>query len=83
MCNKNKSKYYKLMGCITLVIMLAMLVGLVITVITQFKEKAAFWPITATFLNMLATLMIGSGLANLFYSQGVLIENKTGLCDLD
>lgn len=84
MCNKNKSKYYKLMGCVTLVIMVAMLIGLVITVISQFTDKAGAWPIIATFLNMVATLTLGSGLANLFYSQGISFEDKTDdTCDFD
>lgn len=76
MCKSNQKKYYKLMSCITLIIMLAMLAGLIVGVIDQFKNKAGFWPITATFLNMLATLVLGSAFANLFYSHGDLIKKE-------
>lgn len=83
MCNKNMRRYYKIMGCVTLVIMLAILVGLVIGVINQFRSGAGAWPIIATFLNMLATLVMGSAFANLFYSHGLLIKDDTDLCDFD
>ena len=83
MCNKNARKYYKIMSFVTLVIMCAMLVGLVITVISQFRNDAKAWPIIATFLNMIATLVMGSALANLFYSHGLLIDDDTNLCDFD
>lgn len=76
MCKSNQKKYYKLMSCITLIIMLAMLVGLIVSVVGQFKDKAGFWPITGTFLNMLATLLLGSALANLFYSHGEPIKKE-------
>ena len=76
MCTKNKRRYYKLMGCVTLVIMLAAIIGLIIKVGGQFTDKAGFWPITATFLNILATLVLGSGLANLFYSHSLMVGPK-------
>lgn len=76
MCKKNKVKYYKLMSCVTLLIMLAILIGLVVTVVNQFKDNVGFWPITATFLNMLAALVMGSAFANLFFSHALYIDEK-------
>lgn len=72
MCLKSIKKYYMCMGCVTLAIMIAIIVGLIVTVVSQFSNNAGFWPITATFLNMLATLVMGSGIANLFYSHALL-----------
>lgn len=76
MCNSSRSKYYKIMSIVTLIVMCAMLVGQIMNVIDQFGAKVGFLPIVATFLNMLATLTIGSGLANLFYSHGLNIEEQ-------
>ncbi len=66
-----------MMGCITLVIMVAMLVGLIVGVVSQFKDHAGAWPIIKTFLNMLATLVLGSAFANLFYSHAYLVNDDT------
>lgn len=85
MCSKNKGRYYKLMSCITLVIMLAALAGLIVTVVRQFKASEGAWEIIKTFLNMLATLVMGSAFANLFYSQGIMYDEKDlyeGTCDI-
>ncbi len=81
MCTRNIRKYYKLMGCITLIIATAIFIGLIVLVVDQFKGNAGWWPITSTFLNMLATLVMGSGLANLFYSHALLLEDRP--CDHD
>lgn len=76
MCTKTKRGYYKLMGCLTLLVMLGVIVGLIVRVTNQFSDHAGFWPITATFLAMLATLIMGSGFANLFYSHSFMITPK-------
>lgn len=54
------------MSCVTLIVMLAMFVGQIVHVVDQFKVSEGAWPIIPTFLNMLATLTLGSALANLF-----------------
>lgn len=71
MCKRNIKRYYKLMGCITLIITLAIIVGLIVRVVDQFNEGAKAWPIIASFLNMLAALVMGSAFANLFYSTAM------------
>lgn len=54
-----------------------MIVGLVITIIGQFKDAVKAWPIIANFLNILAVFRVGLGLTNLFYSHAyVLDEDK-------
>lgn len=76
MCTKTKRGYYKIMGCLTLLVMLGVIVGLIVRVTNQFGDHAGFWPITATFLTMLATLIMGSAFANLFYSHSLMITPK-------
>lgn len=80
-------RYYKIMGCVMVIITLAILTGLIIMVVNQFKDGEAAWPIIKTFLNMLATLTVGSALANLFYSHACVIEKTYDddfySCDID
>ncbi|MCQ2802909.1 MAG: hypothetical protein MJ225_04520 [Bacilli bacterium] len=71
----NKKRYYKMMTCITLIIMLAMIAGLIYTVVDQISSSAGTWPIIASFLNMLAVLVMGSAFANLFYSHALLLDH--------
>lgn len=87
MCNKNKKKYYKVMGCVTLVIMLVMLAGLIINLVYEFSDGAGAFEIISTFVNMIAVVILGSGLANLFYSHALMIKNhdeeEDSTCDFD
>lgn len=85
MCKENMKRYYKLMSCVTLIVMLAMLVGQIIHVVDQFKVSAGAWPIISTFLNMLATLTLGSALANLFWSHSYVLKTSDECeeCDID
>lgn len=73
-------KYYVLMGIVTLIIMVAMLAGQVVTVAEQFKEAQGVWSIVKTFLNMIATLTLGSAFANLFYSHSYLVKDLKEDC---
>lgn len=77
MCKEKRASYFRLMGLVTCIVSLAMIVGLVITIIGQFKDSAKAWPIIANFLNILAVLGVGTGLTNLFYSHANVLTEKT------
>lgn len=83
MSHRKMGLYYKLMSCVTLIIMLATLVGLVITVVGQISDKLAAWEIIKTFLNILAVLTLGSAFANLFFSYGMKLSGDCDECMID
>lgn len=77
MSKEQRANYFRLMGFVACIVSVALIVGLVITIVNQFIDKAAAWPIIANFLNILAVLGVGLGLTNLFYSHAcVLDEDK-------
>lgn len=69
MSKRQRVNYFRLMGLVTCIVSVALIVGLVITIINQFIDKANAWPIIANFLNILAVLGVGLGITNLFYSH--------------
>lgn len=77
MSKRQRARYFRFMGFVTCIVSVAMIVGLVITIVGQFKDAVKAWPIIANFLNILAVLGVGLGLTNLFYSHAcVLDEDK-------
>ncbi|MCQ2815539.1 MAG: hypothetical protein MJ227_04690 [Bacilli bacterium] len=74
MSKTQRASYFRLMGLVACIVSVAMIVGLVITIVNQFIDKAAAWPIIANFLNILAVLGVGLGLTNLFYSHANVLD---------
>ena len=74
MDKSKKARYFRLMGLVTCIVSIAMIVGLVITIIRGFSDSVGAWPIIANFLNILAVIAVGLGLTNLFYSHACLLD---------
>lgn len=74
MSKTSRANYFRCMGLVTCIVSLAMVVGLIITIVNQFIDKAAAWPIIANFLNILAVSAVGFGLTNLFYSHANVLD---------
>ena len=70
----NRANYFRCMGLVTCIVSVAMVVGLVITIVGQFKDAVKAWPIIANFLNILAVFGVGFGLTNLFYSHACILD---------
>ena len=77
MKNYKKASFFRIMGCVTWLIAIAMFIGLTIEVVNLFKADAKAWPIIAAFLNMLAVLTLGCGIGELFFSHACQIDEKT------
>lgn len=74
MSRRNRADYFRCMGLVTCIVSVAMIVGLIITIVNQFIDKAQAWPIIANFLNVLAVLGVGLGVTNLFYSHACVLD---------
>ncbi len=76
MSKRQRARYFRFMGFVTCIVSIAMIVGLVITIVGQFKDAVKAWPIIANFLNILAVLGVGLGLTNLFYSHACVLDDE-------
>lgn len=74
MSKSSRTNYFRLMGIVTCIVSVAMIVGLIITIVNQFIDKATAWPIIANFLNIFAVFGVGLGLTNLFYSHACVLD---------
>jgi len=62
-----KSKFYALMGCVTYVVTIALIAGIIVDIVKGFKNIVGAWPIIANFLNILAVFTLGIGISSLFF----------------